>query len=543
MPPLRFLFPAFSVLAASAAPLTYTHDIAPIVARYCAPCHRPGESAPFSLLTYEDVQKRAQQIATVTHSRYMPPWLPEHGYGDFANELRLSDEQIRAISDWVAQGAPRGEGEAETAPTAAPPLGKPDLVIQAEHAYAVPASGPDVYWNFVFRPKIDKTRFVRAVEIDPGNRRVVHHANLLVDRMASTPSAGFPGMDLAIMRSPFDPDGNFLFWKPGSPPHVEPDGFAWRLDPGNELVLNVHMHPSGKPEEVRPSVALYFTDEAPDRFPLLVQLENDRALDIPPGARDFRVGDDFRVPMDVQILGVYPHAHYLGKLLEAYATLPDGTRKWLVRIPDWDSNWQAVYYFREPVDLPKNSVISMRYSYDNSAANLRNPNHPPKRVKAGNQSTDEMAHLWLQILPMGAGDRRRELQQAVMEHRLAKDPRDFTARMNLGAILLSRLKPQDAVSMLQEAVKLDGSRPEARNMLGLALAQTGRLREAAEEFARAVELRPEFFSARLNLAAVELKMGALDDAISNLRVLSSAQPENEAIRERLQEAIEERDRK
>lgn len=347
-------------------------------------------------------------------------------------------------------------------------------------------------------------------------------------------------MDLAIMRSPFDPDGNFLFWKPGSAPHIEPDGFAWRLDPGNELVLNVHMHPSGKTEEVRPSVALYFTDAAQSRFPLLVQLENDNALDIPAGARDFIVADDFRLPLDADILAVYPHAHYLGKRLEAYATLPDGSRKWLVRIPDWDSNWQAVYYYREPLFLPKGSVISMRYHYDNSAANLRNPNHPPRRVGAGNQSTDEMAHLWLQVLPHGAGDHRRELQEAVMQHRLAKSPNDFTARMNLGALMLSRLKPQEAVGMLEAAVRLDPARAEARNMLGLALVQTGRTREAAAEFSLALKANPDYFSARANLAAVELKVEALDDAIENLRILAAAQPENETIRKRLAEAIEAR---
>jgi tetratricopeptide (TPR) repeat protein len=521
-------------------PLTYNRDIAPLVARFCAPCHRPGESGPFPLLTYEDVSKRAAQIAAVTHSRYMPPWLPEHGYGDFAGELRLTDRQVQTITDWVAQGAPRGEGEPAIAPGAGSPLGKPDLVIQAERAFTVPASGGDLYWNFVFRPAIEKTRYVRAVEIDPGNRQVVHHANLLVDRLAVQPAAGFAGMDLAIMRSPFDPDGNFLFWKPGSAPHVEPDGFAWRLDPGNELILNVHMHPSGRPEEVRPSVALYFTDVAQSRFPLLVQLENDNALDIPAGMRDFVVADDFRMPLDADILAVYPHAHYLGKRLEAYATLPDGSRKWLVRIPDWDSNWQAVYYYREPLFLPKGSVISMRYHYDNSAANLRNPNNPPRRVEAGNQSTDEMAHLWLQVLPHGAGDRRRELQEAVMQHRLAKDPNDFTARMNLGALMLSRLKPQEAVGMLEAAVRLDPARADARNMLGLALVQTGRMREAAAEFSLAVKANPDFFSARANLAAVELKLGALDDAIENLRILTAAQPENETIRKRLAEAIEAR---
>ena len=495
------------------AQVTFTHDIAPIVARYCAPCHRPGEAAPFPLLTYEDVKKRAAQIAAVTHSRYMPPWLPEHGYGDFADELRLTPEQIRTISDWVAEGAPEGPAQAASSQPSADDgqaMGPPNLVIEAGSSFTAPASGPDVYWDFVFRPDIDKTRYVKSIDIRPGDRRLVHHANLLVDRMATAhlleiaPGKGFPGMDLAIMRSPFDPDGNFLFWKPGAAPHIEPDGFAWRLDPGNELVLNVHLHPIGKAEEVRPSIALYFTDKPPTRFPLLVQLENDNALNIPPGVEDFPVADDFRLPMDADILAVYPHAHYLGKLLEAYATLPGGARKWLVRIPDWDPNWQAVYYYREPVFLPKGSVISMRYHYDNSAANVRNPNHPPIRVQAGNQSTDEMAHLWLQVLPRGQGDRRRELQEAVMQHRLEKSPDDFVARMNLGAVMLSRLNPQGAVSMLQAAVRIDPTRIEARNMLGLALSQTGRTREAAVEFAAALQMRPDFLSARFNLAAVEL---------------------------------------
>jgi hypothetical protein len=530
------------------AQLTFTRDIAPIVARNCAPCHRAGEAAPFPLLTYEDVKKRAPQIAVVTRTRYMPPWLPEHGFGDFADERRLTTDEIRIVSDWVAQGTP--EGPAIDATAVSPPsatdgqaLGPPRLVIEAQSSFTVPASGPDVYWNFVFRPDIDKTRYVKSIDIRPGDRRLVHHANLLVDRMATAhlqetaPGQGFPGMDLAIMRSPFDPDGDFLFWKPGAAPHVEPDGFAWRLDPGNELVLNVHLHPIGKAEEVRPSIALYFTDKPQTRFPLLVQLENDNALNIPAGVRDFPVSDDFRLPMDAEILAVYPHAHYLGKLLEAYATLPGGARKWLVRIPDWDPNWQAVYYYREPVFLPKGSVISMRYHFDNSAANVRNPTHPPRRVKGGDQATDEMAHLWLQVLPRGAGDRRRELQEAVMQHRLAASPDDFVARMNLGAVMLSRLNPQGAVSMLEAAVRIDPNRPEARNMLGLALSQTGRTREAAAQFVAALKARPDFLSARFNLAAVELKMGALDDAIGNLEILAKAEPENETIRQRLADAL------
>ena len=150
-------------------------------------------------------------------------------------------------------------------------------------------------------------------------------------------------MDLTIETDTFDPDSHFLFWKPGGTPRVEPDGMAWRLDPASDLVLNVHLQPSGKPETVQPSVGLYFTDKPPAKRPMLVKLENDRALDIPPGARDFLVSDDFRLPLDVDVLAVYPHAHYLGTLLEAFATLPDGSRRWLIRIPQWDVNWQSVY--------------------------------------------------------------------------------------------------------------------------------------------------------------------------------------------------------
>jgi hypothetical protein len=403
----------------------------------------------------------------------------------------------------------------------------------------LPAAGPDLYWNVIFTPNVTTRRWVRAIEIRPGQPRLVHHANLLVDRAGSahlheaSPGKGFPGMDLVIGRSPFDPDGNFLFWKPGAAPHIEPDGFAWRLDPGNELVLNMHLQPSGKKEEVRPSIGLYFTDQPQTKFPLLVQLQNDQALDIPAGARDFTIADDFRLPMDADVLAIYPHAHYLGKQLEAWAILPDGSRKWLVRIPAWDPNWQAVFYYREPVLLPKDSVIQMRYHYDNSSANPRNPNHPPKRVLAGNQATDEMGHLWLQMLPRGAGDHRRELQEAVLHHRVEKNPNDVVAHMNLGAILLSRLNPQAAVSELQAAARAEPNRPEVCNMLGLALAQLNRNAEAITQFQRALRARPDYLSARFNLATSLAKSGRTDEAIANLRKILAANPNDAYAKQRL----------
>ena len=472
----------------------------------------------------------------------MPPWLPEKN--DFEGDRRLMAGQIAMISAWASAGAP--PGDAMPSPPAFPDgwqLGEPDLVLEAQTSFELPAAGRDIYWNVIFTPNLTVRRWVRAIEIRPGQPRVVHHANLLVDRAAAAhlretaPGKGFPGMDLVIGRSPFDPDGNFLFWKPGGAPRVEPDGFAWRLDPGNDLVLNMHLQPSGKREEIRPSIGLYFTDKPQTRFPLLVQLENDEALDIPAGARDFAIADDFKLPLDADVLAVYPHAHYLGKLLEAYATLPDGSKKWLVRIPAWDANWQAVFYYREPVFLPKDSVIHMRYHYDNSAANPRNPNHPPKRVRSGNQATDEMGHLWLQLLPRGAGDHRRELQEAVMRHRLEKNPRDAVAHMNLGAILLSRLDPQAAVTELRAAALLEPNQPEVHNMLGLGLATLNRNAEAIPQYEMALRARPDYASARFNLATALAKSGRVEEAIANLRQVLAANPDDSYAKKRLAELL------
>jgi Tetratricopeptide repeat len=532
---------------AAAQPATFAHDIAPIVYANCAPCHHPGGEGPFSLLTYQDVQKRAQQIVQVTRKRYMPPWLPDAG--DFEGQRRLTDQQIRTIADWVAQGMPEGERDQTPAPPAFTDgwqLGPPDLILDAAAPFSVPASGPDLYWNFVFQPDLPGIRFVRAVEIRPGNRSLVHHANLLVDNLGSIDprvesNGGFPGMDLTLFHSPFLPDGNFLFWKPGSAPHREPDGFAWPLGPVSRLVLNTHVHPSGKAEQLRPSVGLYFTEQPQSKFPLLVQLENDQALDIPAGSAHFAVSDDFRVPMDVDVLAVYPHAHYLGKRLEAYATLPDGSRRSLIRILDWDPNWQAVFYYREPIFVPKDSVISMRYVYDNSGANPRNPNRPPKRVRAGDQSTDEMAHLWLQVLPRLPGKHTLELEEAVMRRRIEKNPLDFEANFNLGAVMMSRLNVAGAVTALRIAVKARPERADAHNALGLALAATGQSAEAVGQYNRALELSPDYYGARLNRGNALFKAGRLEEAIQDYQAVVQAAPDDALAKQELERALRARD--
>jgi hypothetical protein len=540
----RFLALLISAVPVSlpASPPTFGRDIAPVIYKHCAGCHHAGGPAPFSLLTYEDAKKHAHEISATTRSRYMPPWLPEPGYGDFQGDRRLTNAQIQAISDWVRAGSPEGPAAVVPPPprfTSAWQLGPPDLVLKAPHPFTVPAGGPNLFWNFVFRPDIKTTKYVRAIEIRPGKSGLIHHANLLVDRVGSslklerTPGAGFPGMDVTVDRSVFDPVSHFLFWKPGTVPYSEPDGFSWRLDPGNYLVLNTHVQPSGKPEEVQPEIGLYFTDKPPTQFPIVIQLENDSALDIPAGARDFVVSDQFRLPVDADVLAIYPHAHYLGKRLEAYATLPDGARKWLILIPNWDMNWQAVYRYREPVFLPQGSVISMRFHYDNSADNPRNPNHPPKRVQAGNQATDEMAHLWLQILPRGRGDRRRPVQEALMRHQIEKHPNDFEAHMNLGALLLSRLDAQGAASELETAIRLDPTRPEPHDMLGMAFENFGRFTDAIQQFRIALRDDPGYINAHYNLAIALAKRGQFDEAVKHFKIVAAAYPNSARLQNQL----------
>jgi Flp pilus assembly protein TadD len=532
--------------APSAPAVSFNQHIAPIVHQYCAPCHRPGEAAPFSLLTYEDVKRHASQIAAVTRRRYMPPWLPEPGYGDFAEGRRLTDTQIQLIQDWVKQGSPAGS------PANAPPipqftsewrLGKPDLVLQVAQPYQLAASGPEVFWNFVIPVPITATRWVRAVEIRPGAPRVIHHASIIVDRSRSarrrekTRGAGFPGMDLTVAETTFDPDGTFLAWKPGSVPLVEPDGMAWRADPKMDLVFNVHLRPSGKPETVSPSIGLYFTDKPQTKFPMLLELEHDGGIDIPPGDRDYLVQDDFRAPLDLNVLAVYPHAHYLATLMEGYATLPDGTRKWLIRIPEWDLNWQGVCHFKQPVYLPRGTVISMRFHYDNSAENVRNPNKPPQRVRGGSRANDEMGNLWLQVLPAAEGDQRAALAEAVVRRLLEKYPKDFTANFNMGDLLLNKGDAAGAIPYFEAAWKADPRSALAATELGLALASASRLQDAERKFRRALELDPKFTDARYDLASAEAAQGAWEAAVDDFKRVLAERPDDPKTRQHLGEAL------
>lgn len=526
-------------LPLSAATVTFSKDIAPILFGYCAPCHRPGEAGPFSLLNYQDARKHAEQIAIVTGKRYMPPWPPAPGYGDFAGSKRLTDEQIDLLARWAQTGMLEGDR------AALPPaphfvggwqLGQPDLVLHMRQPFQMPASGQDVFRNFVIPVNLKETKYIRAMELRPGSKRVVHHANLIVDhsrmlrqRDGEDGQPGFPGMDVITeVSGEFDPDSHFLFWKPGSPPQEEPQDMGWKLDAGSDLIVNLHLQPTGKPETVDVAVGLYFADRPAKRFPMLVQLEHDGALDIPAGNAQFVVTDHLKLPIAVDLLAIYPHAHYLGKQIDAWAELPDGGRLALLKINDWDINWQATYTYRDPVSLPAGTTVAMRITYDNSANNPRNPSHPPRRVQGGNRSIDEMGHVWLQVLPKASSgdDPRLILQQAVMQRRIEKYPADFVAHFNLGAVLQTMGKFDEAIPYLNQALRIKPASATATNNLAVSLLMTDKVDQAIEGFRKSLALDPGYQNARYNLARALLAKGESDGALRELLIYLKVVPDD-----------------
>ena len=303
---------------------------------------------------------------------------------------------------------------------------------------------------------------------------------------------------------------------------------ALRLDPGDDFVLNTHLQPSGKPETIEPSLGLYFTDEPATKFPMLLELQNDLALDIPPGAAHFVVNDEFAITADVDLLAIYPHAHYLGKELRASAALPDGSSQTLIFIPRWDLNWQAVFYYADPVFLPKGTVVSMQYVYDNSEANPANPFHPPQRVEGGNRTTDEMAHLWLQVLPRGTPaqqeEARRSLQESLARHDILGNPADFAAQYNLAAMLQARGEVQEALLHYQAAVRLRPRDAIANNSFGGALLAAGHPNEALQPLESAAQSQPNYAPAHYNLGNAFASLGRFPEAIREFGIVARLEP-------------------
>jgi hypothetical protein len=509
-----------------AGTITFNKDIAPIVFSRCASCHHSGQTAPFELLTYGEISKRGKQIVDVTQTNYMPPWLPEHGYGQFANERRLSSTEKGLIKQWVADGAPEGV----TAPPPAPEypngwiLGKPDLVVTMPDEYVLGADGPDIYRNFVIPAHEGMDHYVRAMEFSPGNSRIVHHAFVKVDSKGASRlldgKDGAPGfLDMSVPAEM--PIGQFLTWQPGKQPSVSPDGLSWLLPKNSDFVVQAHLKRSGKKERFRPSIGLYFTN-APPTKPCVRTVLTSLALDIPAGDSNYVVNDSMTLPADVEVLSVLPHAHYLAREMRSFAVLPDGTTKWLLFIKHWNFRWQGDYPYEQPVFLPKGTTVNLQFTYDNSTNNPDNPNPTPKRVMYGPQSSDEMCELWFQMATtneaavlavQGAeNEHMKDVFRRHAEHRLEVDPNDANAHVQMGIVLFGEGKNDEALAHFSCAEQLEPNLDEAHYQKGVVLRFEHRLADSRTELETALRLNPKNSQAYGHLGFVLANQGDAADA-------------------------------
>ncbi len=532
--------------------VTFNKDVAPILLDYCATCHRPanpnaGKSpedqwcfagAPFSLIEYRDVREHAKQVVDATARRIMPPWLPEQGAGRFANERRLRDDQIAIIKRWAEEGAVEGEA-ADKPPLPKWPdgwqLGQPDLVLQMPEAYRLQATGKDVFRNFVVPVPLASTRYVRAIEFRAGNPRSLHHASVGVDRLRVSRKVDRGDGEPGFAAMPDDQVENVYGWTPGKAPFMEPADRAWTLERGSDLVMQLHMLPTGAPEVIQPSIGLFFSDRAPAHALLPIKLES-KAIDIPAGQTDYAIDDRYVLPADVDVLSVYPHAHYLAREMKGTATLPDGTVQPLIWIRAWDFRWQDQYRYVEPLFLPKGTTVAMHFTYDNSDGNPRNPHRPAQRVKWGPQSSDEMGALWLEVLPRRDEDvavltrdydeRSLRADIAGAEMQVGTSPRDALAHNFLATKYLQAGRVPDAVAQLEEALRLKPDDAEAHSNLASALQSQGRLAEALQHAREAQHLKPDDDRVHFNLGNVLNATGQVDEAIRELRRAVELNPEN-----------------
>lgn len=381
-----------------------------ILREKCGDCHRAGEAAPFAFDSRQDVVSRRIQIDKVIRSGFMPPWKPR-GSARFAHSRELSHAERETLLAWIAAGAP---GELPPPqPRREWTAGPPDRIYTMSGAQTVPAASADLYQCFVI-PLDGKAGWIRAFEFQPGNRRVVHHALVFIDTSGTAlqldhkdPAPGYrcfgvPG---------FLPTSAIGGWSPGNRMVELPAETAIRLPSRGALVFQIHYHATGKPESDQSRIGLYFTGQAPTKRLLDVALGS-RAIDIPAGARGYRVTDHFTLPVDVDAVGIIPHAHYLARQMAGRAVRPDGRKIELLRIDDWDFNWQENFRYEAPLRLPEGTRLEMDFRYDNSNRNPRNPNRPPQRVRWGPETTDEMAGLHLQVIASDPAD-VLELTQAL----------------------------------------------------------------------------------------------------------------------------------
>ncbi len=402
-------------LRAADLPITFNNQIIRIFQQRCQSCHRPGNIAPFSLLTYADAAGHASSIKRQIETRQMPPWKPVNAEGVFEAERTLTDQELQTIVRWVDGGLL--EGSASDLPEPIPfPLDwtyrEPDRVVAPSDAYSLDPAGGEVYRCFSIPVNSAVDLNVRGYEVLPGNREIVHHVLLFIDRRGVSESrdAADPAPGYTCFGDPgFTPDGAVGGWVPGMQPEMFPLGIGVTIPAGSRIVMQVHYSPlghishphesDGPPAPDRTRVGLFLSSQ-PLRQIAYVPVVNP-FFSIPAGASRYLVEAVAFISADRELTAITPHMHLLGREVVVEARFPNGTTRELIHIADWDFEWQAEYTFRQPMLLPAGTIVSMKAWYDNSSLNPRNLSNPPVPVSWGERTTDEMCLTFLSVTVPG----------------------------------------------------------------------------------------------------------------------------------------------
>ena len=419
------IFLPFFIADISAQSTTFAEDIAPIIYKNCSVCHRAGEIGPMSLTNYDEVKAWAPTIKYVTSIGFMPPWQADPEYNHFLGENVLTDEEIGQIADWVDNDTPRGDVALEPDFPDFPSeslLGEPDLVLEMTQAHTHLGNNRDSYMYFVLPSGLVEDKIIKAVEFRPGNTQIVHHALIFEDTegIAASTDAATPGYGFESFGGFGGDDDDFGVldqkqypgYVPGQKPLFFPEGIGQTIAAGADIVIQIHYAPITDAQTDQSKINLFFADEdeVVERFvqerimlPFDIVPGGFFAFQMPPNSVKTFEGR-WVAQQDMSFLGLFPHMHLLGTDWEVFVDHPDGTRTNLISIPDWDFNWQGLYYFERFYKIEKGSVIRAFASYDNTPENPNQPSDPPKFVSWGEGTEDEMYYLPLYFLPYQEGD-------------------------------------------------------------------------------------------------------------------------------------------
>lgn len=393
--------------------VTFHRDVVPILQKHCQACHRAGQIGPFELTSYKSTVKWAELCLEEINARRMPPWKPAPN-PLLAGERTLPAEATKILQAWVERGMPEGNPAEAPKPLAFSDdwmLGKPDLILESRAETTVAASGPDLFQVQVFPTRFPEDKHIVAMEVKPGNPRVVHHTVQFID---TTGAARKLLADAEANQKPDDPDrgpgyavnmglgilpnpaGMLGGWAPGMLPKMLPDGVGQRLPRDGDICVQFHFHRTGKQETDRTRIGIYFAKK-PVAQSFYMLPPNGFFWKIPAGEKNFKVDTSWRLTDDVTVYRLVPHMHLIGKDIELLMTPPGEAERSLIQIPEWDYNWQEQYELKEPLHLKAGTLLRVRATYDNSADNPMNPSHPPRVVTLGEQTTNEMCFVFMGI--------------------------------------------------------------------------------------------------------------------------------------------------